>query len=158
MAGSSAAHIRIVRNIASALPRRLTGTCENFGSDAKVRLKDSRKFYYPDATIACDPVWSSESDGVLDNPSVVFEVLSPSTQMKDKGEKVDAYLALESVQAVVLVSSTHWLVEIYERQGKGTWLYEKVDGSEGVLKLPTVGVEVPLTELYDRVKVEPILK
>lgn len=116
MAGASEAHYFIETAITAFLTRQTTKTCIPFTSNTAVALPDDN-YVFPDASFACDPKFTKEGSAFLTNPTVVFEILSPTTEMRDKGRKAQLYRVLASVVAYVIVSTDEIAVEIYERTG-----------------------------------------
>ena len=152
MAGASEAHNRIATRLLSMLDTRLRGKpCEPFGSDMKVRLRplDSTYFYYPDAMIACDPTDSGH--GWRERPAALFEIISEETARVDDGEKRISYLQLPSLQAYVRIEQARPEVVVDRRTPDG-WKSERVSGLDAVVRLPELGIELPLAELFERVK------
>jgi len=149
MAGASTPHNTIAANLMGALVSRLRGRrCQAFGSDMKARLSVSGTtyFYYPDAMIFCGttglgPSW-------CERPSVIFEILSDSTRSIDEREKRMAYLTLPSLDAYVRIEQERREVVIEHRTNAG-W-ERAVLAADAVVSLPTVGVEFPVAELYER--------
>ena len=163
MAGASLAHIRIDANLMGELVSQLKGKpCEPMGSDAKIRATRMR-YSYPDVTIVCgEPEFLDEQRDVITNPTVLFEILSPSTEAYDRGEKFAAYQQRPTLRDYVLVAQDKVSVEHYSRQDEngGVWRYERLDRPDAVLRLPSVGCEVLLSDIYARVNFpepEPIL-
>lgn len=152
MAGASEAHNRIATRLLSMLDTRLRGKpCEPFGSDMKVRLRplDSTYFYYPDAMIACDPTDSGH--GWRERPAALFEIISEETARVDDGEKRISYLQLPSLQVYVRIEQARPEVVVDRRTPDG-WKSERVSGLDAVVRLPELGIELPLAELFERVK------
>lgn len=141
MTGATRAHARVVRQLILALAARLTRGCEVFGGDLKV-VSDSA-VRYPDALIACDG--GAPGDAAV-QPSVVFEVLSPSTALTDRRIKPLDYAAVPRIQASVMLEQDR-PAAIVLRRSRG-WLEESPEGRDAVLALPEVGVELPLGELF----------
>ena len=155
MAGASNDHNRIATNITIALGARLRGRpCQAFNSDTKIRLRFASqvRFYYPDASVTCQP--NPGSDSFQDEPVVVVEVLSRSTRRLDDGEKREAYLAIPSLQVYVMVETTHVGVIVYRRSSQG-FEPEHYDDLVAVIPLPEIEAELPLSELYERVEFTP---
>jgi Uma2 family endonuclease len=150
MAGASLEHNGIVSNLAGILYNRLrAGQCRNFGSDMKlkVNLSATTYFYYPDAMIVCGgagvgPSW-------CEAPRVIFEVLSEAARIIDEREKRMAYLTLSGLDAYVRIEQDQRLV-VVDRRAEGEWTREVLRGPDAVLRLPTVQVEFPIAELYER--------
>ena len=154
MAGASAPHNRIVANLLGELHQQLKGKpCDVYPSDLKTRVTATR-YTYPDVIIVCgEPLFDSEASDVLTNPTVVFEVLSPSTEAADRGEKFSAYQQCESLQEYVLIAQDKVSVERYTRQESGLWLYERLAQRENTLTLSSVSASLCLDEIYYRVSV-----
>jgi len=155
MAGASLAHIRINANLMRHLGNQLDGTpCEALGQDLKIRSLPTR-YSYPDVTIVCAELeFLDENQDVITNPTVILEILSESTEAYDRGDKFLAYQQRASLQEYVLVAQDRISVEHYTRQGDGNvWLYERLDRPDARLRLPSVGAEVALSDVYRRVDV-----
>ena len=121
--------------------------CRYRDENTKVRISD-RNYYYPDGLIACPPSYVSESTGTINNPKVIFEVLSPSTKDFDREGKFDAYRSLPSFEEYVLIHSEIVRVEVFSRQSDGKWgLSVYLPGSVALIE--SVAVELPLDELYE---------
>ena len=151
MAGASEAHNRIATRLLSMLDVRLRGkACEPFGPDMKVRLRplDSTYFYYPDAMVACDPTDSGH--GWRERPAALFEIISEDTRRVDEREKRVPYLQLPSLQAYVRIEQDRPEVVVDRRTPEG-WKSERVSGLYAVVRLPELGIELPLAELFERV-------
>jgi len=154
MAGASLSHIRIDANLMAELGAQLKGKpWEPMGQDAKIRATRMR-YSYPDVTVVCgEPEFLDERRDVITNPTVLFEILSPSTEVYDRGEKFAAYQQRPTLQDYVLVAQDRVSVEHYSRQDEngGVWRYERLDRPDAVLRLPSVGCEVLLSDIYARV-------
>jgi Uma2 family endonuclease len=150
MAGASAGHDRIARNILSDLDRQLAGhTCEAFSADIKVRIRTNTAefYYYPDVTVDC----SGMADAALfaEQPRVIFEVLSPDTERIDRGEKLRNYQSLSSLDVYVLVDQHRLAVTAFRRSNDG-WSRELLTDKDDVLSLATVGCTLSLAAIYRR--------
>ncbi len=152
MAGASEEHNVIAANLLGLLHAQLRGKpCQPFGSDMKVRLQTlgDTYFYYPDAMVACDPTDSGR--GWRERPAVLFEILSNETRRVDEREKRFAYLALPSLQAYVRIEQDSPELAVERRIGS-EWRSEKHAGFETILTLPEISVNLPLSELYERLR------
>ena len=152
MAGASEPHNIIAMNLYAGLHRGLRGKgCQPFGSDMKVRLLplDATYYYYPDAMIACDPTDSGH--GWRERPSALFEIISEDTRRIDEREKRLAYLQLATLEAYVRIEQDRAEVVVERRTPEG-WKVERLRGLEAVVRLPTLEIELPLAELYERLK------
>lgn len=151
MAGASEPHSRIAANLLGLLHAGLRGKpCEPFGSDMKVRLRplDAAWYYYPDAMVACDP--ADTGRGWRERPSALFEIISEQTRRVDEREKRIVYLQLDSLQAYVRIEQEKPEIVIEHRTPVG-WQAERLTGMEAILRLPELGLELPLDALYERV-------
>jgi Uma2 family endonuclease len=154
MAGESIEHSRICVNVAGELRARLKGSpCEVLSPNMKVVTSPSGLFSYPDVVVICgEPRFYDERRDILTNPTVVFEVLSPSTEAYDRGEKFLRYRTqIETLQEYVLVSQHRPLVEHYVRQPDGSWSYFSATGLDEAVDLVSIGCRLPLSEIYDRI-------
>lgn len=149
MAVASDDHNRIVANICGALLDRLRGKrCEPFMADMKLKIPGSQAFYYPDVLVACDP--ADNAKYFREQPTVVFEVLSPETAQTDQREKWYAYALIPSLKVYVLVSQEKPELTVLRRGRPGPWVAEVVTGKTAILKLPEIKVEIPLAQIYER--------
>lgn len=153
MAGETPDHSTICFNLASTIGSQIKERpCRGFSPNMRAGV--GGLLAYPDLMIVCgEPRFHDEQSDVLLNPTVIFEVLSPSTEKYDRGEKFVRYRTqIESLQDYVLVSQDKARVEPHHRQGDGTWTQSDVDGLEGVLALPSIECRLPLSEVYRNTK------
>lgn len=154
MAGESLAHSTICFNLAVLVGSQIKNTpCRGFSPNMKVRAGDAKMFAYPDLAVACDePRFHDERRDVLLNPTVIFEVLSPTTEAYDRGEKFRRYREhVESLADYVLVAQDRPHVEHHVRQPDGSWALTEIDGLDSALTLPSINCQLPLSEIYARV-------
>ena len=123
-------------------------------SGAMRQGQHSGMFSYADASVVCgEPRFNDQHRDVLLNPTVIFEVLSPSTEAFDRGDKFLRYRTyLETLSDYLLLSADKPLVERFQRQDGGLWLYAGIEGLQANLELPSIGCRLPLAEIYDRVE------
>ncbi len=152
MAGASKAHNAIVFDTALALGTQLRGgPCQGFSSDLRVRVPECNAYYYPDLVVVCgEPRFEDAELDTLLNPTLILEVLSDSTEKVDRGDKLDCYRTLESLQTYVLVAQDRPRVEAYTRQADGGWRYEAVRALDGEIPLDAIGCTLRLGEIYAR--------
>ena len=144
MAGGTAAHAAIQRNLIIALGVRLRGKrCQPYGSELKIEV--ARRIRYPEAFVVCTPVPLRSK--VVSDPVVVFEVLSDGTANDDLVVKNAEYRATPSVQRYVILQQTHAGAIVFSRKGED-WVTELVSGDEAMLRMPEIGIEIPLAEIY----------
>ena len=154
MAGASEAHDFIAGEIYAALLVAFRGgPCAVLSSDVKVRVT-GRRYVYPDVVAVCgERRYADDQKDVLLNPTVVFEVLSPSTEAYDRGNKADFYRSLLSLSDYVLVRQDRPQLELYSRQPGDTWLLTVAKGRHGHLYIPSIECTLELAEVYQRVQV-----
>ncbi len=155
MAEATNAHNRIASNVLGALHGRLRGKpCLPYNSDAKIRVKlpTHVRFYYPDATVVCVPNPPDES--FQDRPVVIVEVLPRGTRRIDEGEKRDACLTIPTLSAYLLVEQDCPCVCVYRRTDQG-FVQESYVELEAMIPLKEIDCELPLAEIYERVKFVP---
>jgi Uma2 family endonuclease len=154
MAGASAEHNRLALDLATELNARLRGgPCEVFNSDLRVLVNPSGLYTYPDLVAVCGgPEFEDGRKDTLLNPTLIVEVLSPSTESYDRGEKFAQYRQLPSLREYVLVSQDRVAVERFARKGD-QWILTSFDKRDAVVELASVGCEIPLAEIYRRVDV-----
>src|SRR5438128_1684337 len=152
MAGASPEHHLISGNAFGVLWLQLRELpCTPYGSDQKVRSTQEH-FAYPDVTVVCgEAQFGGEEREVLLNPTLIVEVLSPTTEAWDRGGKFEQYRQRESLREYVLIAQDRPHVERYARQAEGQWLLTEVNGLEAVLALPSIGGELALAEVYRKV-------
>jgi Uma2 family endonuclease len=152
MAGGSERHNLITGNLVTELNIQLRTTkCKVYPSDMKVRLPNSKKFFYPDVSVVCgEAEFADEERDVILNPVLVAEVLSESTEAFDRGKKFSSYQQIDSLREYLLVSQGEFVVEHYLRQEDG-WFYTKASGLDAVLGLPALDCRVALSDLYSKV-------
>ncbi|MDX2032353.1 MAG: Uma2 family endonuclease [Blastocatellia bacterium] len=166
MAGESPQHATICMNLAVSVGTQLKGSrCQAWSKDFKVRSgpatqpdKTTRGLYsYPDLVVFCGaPAFLDEHRDVLLNPAVVIEVLSPSTEAFDRGEKFLRYQNWNpSLTDYLLISQTRPLVEHFIRQLDGSWSYHVYQAITDAVPIPAIDCTLSLVELYDRVEFPP---
>jgi Uma2 family endonuclease len=154
MTGASLYHTQIVFNIGAELVNQLRGRPGRvLGMDLKVRMRDSRKFFYPDLVVVSgEPQYHDDRKDIILNPDLIIEVLSPSTEAFDRGAKFQAYQTLESLKEYLLVSQDQPLVEQFVRRADGKWDYAAFQGLEASLPLPSVDCTLNMSAVYDKVE------
>jgi Uma2 family endonuclease len=153
MAGGSIDHAQITSNINRFIGNKITEKCRSLTNDVKVRVESYRKFYYPDVLVICgQPEFYQQRNDTITNPVLIVEVLSDSTEAKDRGEKFAAYQSLESLQEYILVSQNSAKIEQFTRQNDGSWKYQATIGLKSKVKFPSIEVELMLEEVYQRVE------
>ncbi|MDE0019084.1 MAG: Uma2 family endonuclease [Candidatus Poribacteria bacterium] len=155
MSGASNEHNLITVNTLNVLYNQLADRgCRVYASDMRVGIGAGVSYFYPDVAVVCDePRFEDDAFDILINPIVVIEVLSPSTEAYDRGEKSVRYRQLEPLQEYLLISQDRVHVEHYLRQGK-QWVLSEFSTLEDVLSLVSIGAELPLRQVYRFVELE----
>jgi Uma2 family endonuclease len=155
MSGASYAHNVIATNLLSELRNQLRGgPCRPVGSDMRVQIKETGLYTYPDVVVVCgEPKLANEQFDVLLNPRLIIEVLSPSTEAYDRGEKFAHYRTLDSLQEYVLVSQDRYRVERFVRQSGPHWLLTEATGPKSEILFESIGCRLPLSEIYEGVAI-----
>ena len=152
MSGASLAHTRITVDIATELNIQMRGKgCEVITSDMRVKTGPKGAYFYPDVVVFCgEPQFEDNVFDTLLNPILVVEVLSPSTEMFDRGEKFAHYQELMSLREYILVSQDRIRVEQY-RLIKTQWVQTEFHRQEDVMSLVAIGCKLRLQDIYRRV-------
>jgi Uma2 family endonuclease len=152
MAGGSPNHALIAMNLARELGGHVKGKCRVFSADLRVGFAP-RMYVHPDLTLVCQPpVYDEESGDTLTNPLLVVEVLSPSTEARDRGRKLFHYLQIESLMDYLLVSQNEPRMELYHRKPDGEWIYQNISGMGTRIYLPSIDFDLALADAYDFVE------
>jgi Uma2 family endonuclease len=152
MAGTSREHNLIAGNLFGEIRAQLRDRpCEVYVGDMRVLVSPTGLYTYPDVVAVCgEPRFEDHEVDTLLNPTLIVEVLSPTTEAYDRGKKFGHYRRLESLQEYVLVAQDEVRVERYTRQGD-EWLLTELSQLEDSLRLASIGCEVSLREIYAKV-------
>ncbi|MSV31649.1 MAG: Uma2 family endonuclease [Bryobacterales bacterium] len=155
MAGVSLPHGRIQMNLAYRVTGALMDApCSAYPSDVRVVIEAADMATYPDLSIVCGPDQPAKSfRHSITNPTVLIEVLSPSTERYDRGAKFEQYRKLESLREYVLISQDAMAVDLF-RLENGKWVFHPLRGEATVLSLVSAGIEIPLRDIYRGVNFE----
>ncbi|MDQ3041369.1 MAG: Uma2 family endonuclease [Acidobacteriota bacterium] len=152
MAGTSQNHNRIARNIVNALSNHLqNSSCEPYIENIKVRATED-VFYYPDVLVTCEGEFKNKY--FCEEPILIVEVTSPSTEQIDRREKLRAYQQMPSVIEYVIIGQEKISVEIHRRQPDGNWITYFYSRTDTELTLESVELTLTLQEIYRRVVFE----
>jgi len=154
LAGASRGHNLIAFNLASAFgPQLKHRPCEAYVSDMRVKAASAGLYAYPDVAVVCGKAeFEDRNEDTLLNPTVIIEVLSPSTEAYDRGAKFEFYRTLESLSDYLLVSQNKPTIEHYTRHGDDRWLLATYTGLDAVAQLASIGCELRLADVYDKVE------
>ncbi|HRO42558.1 MAG TPA: Uma2 family endonuclease [Flavipsychrobacter sp.] len=154
MSGAKLNHNRIVRNTLIALGLKLKGKpCEPFGSDFRIHIPSNTLFTYPDISVFCGEIETLNKDkfNAL-NPTLIVEVLSPSTKSYDRGDKFKLYRDIISLKEYVLIDSTVVNVELFSLTSKNVWELRELSMLESLVNLQSLNAAVALSDIYERIE------
>lgn len=154
MAGASEAHNLIATNLTASLVVRLKDRpCKVYSSDMRVKVSATGLYTYPDVVVVCGhPQFEDRQRDTLLNPTVIIEVLSPSTESYDRGGKFDHYSTLASLTDYLLVGQESVAVDHYLRQEDGKWLLSRYRSLAEAAHIASIGCDLPLADAYDKVE------
>ena len=150
ISGASIPHNRIFSNTFGDISFKLKGKeCEPFGSDLRIHIPKNSLFTYPDISIICGEIETTDDKfDTVTNPSVIIEILSPSTRDYDIGKKFYLYRDIESLKEYLLIDSEKITVEKYIRNIDNSWLLTAYKSIEDSFSIETVGLEMKLSDVY----------
>jgi Uma2 family endonuclease len=152
MAGGSPEHAGIAASILGLIRNALRGRpCRAFSADLRIRVQATGLGTYPDAAVICGELELDPEDArrhTVLNPTVLVEVLSPSTEDYDRGDKLGQYKLIPSVREVMLVAHDRREIEIVRRESDGSWS-RHVAGEGESARLASIGCELPVAEVYE---------
>ena len=149
MSGGIGEHSLIACNVIGELRAALRGRpCRVYGSDLRIHIPASGRYTYADVVVVCgQPVYVDEARDTLENPVVIVEVLSDSTEQYDRGDKFKHYRSIPSVRDYLLISQKEMLVDHYARRSDGSWLLRSLGVGERVV-LDSIEAQLPVDEAY----------
>lgn len=156
MSGASLEHSILATEVRRLLGNALSETdCVVLDSDMRVRVSDIGPFFYPDISVVCGPP-QVDFDECLRNPLLIVEILSPSTENYDRGEKFRNYRGIDSLEHYVLVAQDQRRVQHFARMEGTLWtLVGDYSAPEESLSLPGLGIQITLADIYRRVALMP---
>lgn len=156
MSGATRVHNLIVSNVHLSLGNQLLDRpCEIYMADMRVQVRASGSYRYPDICIVCDPPeFADTQPESLLNPTVLIEVISDSSAVTDRIQKLDEYRRIPSLQEYLLISQDRPRIERYQRQDDLNWLYTDLQGLDQQLDLPSLNGVLQLSDVYRRIEFE----
>jgi len=155
MTGASRKHNLVAVNIARELSNQLKKRpCEAYLGAMRVKAAQAHSYYYPDVSVVCGkPEFEDTYLDTLLNPTLLIEILSPSTEAYDRGGKFNHYRKIASLQEYLLVAQDQASIERFVRQGDA-WLLTEAAGLESTISLESIGCQLSLAEVYDKVALD----
>jgi Uma2 family endonuclease len=159
MAGGTIEQAAINANVIAETHAALKGKpCRVYDSNLKVRIGHKRKYRYPDALVICGQPEFDLDDARPDrrattvlNPTLVVEVVSDSSEHRDRVDKFAEYREIPSFREYVLISQGEPLVEVFYRQDDGTWLFTPTHGLDGTVTLRSINAKLAMRDLFSGV-------
>jgi Uma2 family endonuclease len=149
MAGGTPNHALIAANIIIGIGSRVRGSCGVYTADLRVCVKWGDLITYPDVTVVCGPLeFAADKRDTITNPTIVVEVLSPSTRSFDCIEKSRRYRMLPSLKEYLLVEQTPVDIEHFRRLSNGHWEINTIQDASAVIRLESIGCDLPVSDIY----------
>lgn len=154
MAGASWAHNQISSATIASLFNQLRGKpCRVNPSDQRLKVMATALLCYPDISVICgEPIFAGQEFDTITNPILIIEILSPSTEAYDRGEKFQHYREIETLQEFLLISQDKARIERYSRQASGAWLLIDAIGLNTSIEIASIGCTLALADLYENVE------
>lgn len=147
-------HNRIIGNLIDKVTRHLFETdFQTYFCAVKIRIKKLNRFYYPDLIVVCGE--DNESEYYARKPTLIIEILSPSTALTDRREKMFAYKEIGSLREYVMIEQNRMYAEIYRRRDDGGNLWDWIEFETGEeIEFAAVDFKMPMTEIYAGVELQ----
>lgn len=153
MAGGTKRHSLLSTNLARLIGNQiLDRNCNVFDSDMRIRIPNENYTYADIVALCGEEHFEDETEDTLLNPSVIFEVLSRSTEAYDRGAKFEQYQTIESLQEYVLITQEPFRVEQFVRQDVNAWTYFEFRKPEDLVRLNSIDCELRLKDIYHKVE------
>ena len=151
MSGASFKHNLIESNLRGALHNFLKGkTCREFGSNLRVHIPNNTLYTYPDILVLCEePDFVDEEFDTITNPSILIEILSPSTANYDRGAKFELYRDIATLKEYVLIDSKTIHVVVYARNIDNTWILSETKDLNDSIHLPSIDFTLNIVDIYE---------
>lgn len=156
MSGASPRHNQIFSNLFISLGIKLKGNpCQPYGSDMRIHIPENTLHTYPDISILCrDIITDDPHEDTVVEPSILIEILSPSTRNYDRGEKFRLYRDIPTLREYIMVDSESIKVEAYCLNIDGNWELKEYKKTSDSLLIRTLLLSIPLAEIYARTRIE----
>jgi Uma2 family endonuclease len=155
MSGAGHRHNKLYSNLFVGLGILLKGkSCQPYGSDMRIHIPENTLYTYPDITIICGDFISSDIDeDTVVQPTVIIEILSPSTKNYDRGEKFTLYRDIPALKEYILVDTASIRIEAFRINDRGHWELEEYKSVEGIFKIPSIDASLPVADIYEGTKI-----
>ena len=153
MSGAGDNHNEIFSNLFGELVVKLKGKkCRPCGPDMRMHIVENSLYTYPDISIYCKPPVDGADDDIAANPTVIIEILSPSTKNYDRGDKFKLYSDIPTLQEYILVDASSIRIELFRINDTGHWELEEYKTIDQTLLIKALQISIPLTEIYEETK------
>jgi len=151
--GSNRWHNLIVSNTSVAIGSRIHGAKSDlYIGNMRVRLRNNF-ICYPDVVVVNgEPAFADPNADLLLNPTVVIEIISQATNTLDKTQKVEAFLAMDSIRECIVVKEDEMRIEHYAKQNAKQWIYKIYNERDDVMSMESINCKVSLSEIYAQIK------
>ena len=155
MSGAKHQHNLVIRNMYKTLLNKLDGKpCQPFGSDSRIHIQKNTLFTYPDISVVCgDPQFLNDDEWNLLNPTVIIEVLSPSTKNYDRGDKFNLYRDIPTLKEYILVDTDTIGIEAFSINAQGRWVLKEYKNISDTLSMRSIKISVKLEVIYEGTKI-----
>lgn len=152
MACGTRNHAKLGSRVNALFDTRVPEECSVVGSDMRIRIAATGQQTYADCAVVCGQDEPEEVEDIIENPILIVEVLSPSTEAYDRGKKFEAYQTIPSLRDYLLVHQDRRRVEHFTKLDDGSWNLRICAGQEGSIVIPRLGVTIGMGELYRKIK------
>jgi Uma2 family endonuclease len=155
MSGASHRHNKIFSNLLIGMGILLKGkSCQPYGSDMRIHIPENTLYTYPDISIICNDFISSDFDeDTVVQPTVIIEILSPSTKNYDRGEKFTLYRDIPTLKEYILVDTASVRIEAFRINDRGYWELEEYKSVDDILRISSVVISLPVADIYEGTKI-----
>jgi len=153
MTGARDAHVSVTLNVAALFKSHLRGSpCRTYIADMKLQAEELDAYFYPDVFVTCDPR-DKASEYHKAFPSLIVEVLSPSTAGFDRGDKFAAYRKIASLREYVVIDPSSGAVDLFRKDESGCWVLHPGEDSETV-EFASIGLSAAKADIFEDVELK----
>jgi Uma2 family endonuclease len=154
MSGAGNRHNIIFSNLFTGMGTRLKGkSCQPYGPDMRINIPENTLYTYPDISVFCGELQQSKEDeDTVIHPTVLIEILSPSTKVYDRGGKFKLYRDIPVLKEYILIDTATVNVEAFRLNETRHWELEEYTSQDQLLNFPALKFSIPLAEIYNRIR------
>ncbi|HKZ67702.1 MAG TPA: Uma2 family endonuclease [Chitinophagaceae bacterium] len=152
MSGAGNRHNIIFSNLFIGMGILLKGkSCQPYGPDMRINIPENTLYTYPDISVFCGELQLlDEEEDTAKNPTILIEILSPSTKEYDRGGKFKLYRDIPALKEYILVDSLSINIEAFRLNDTGHWELEEYRNLSGNLNMPSINISIPIADIYNR--------